>query len=65
MDDHTRKLFNVCCCWTLLLLLPQELLSSMSGWKVVLQRRLPLCRLVLWRELAEEPPWGDVPDEDG
>ncbi|KAF6251163.1 hypothetical protein COO60DRAFT_1645356 [Scenedesmus sp. NREL 46B-D3] len=42
----------------------QELLSSMSGWQVVLQRQLPLCRLVLWRELLEEVPWGDVPDED-
>jgi hypothetical protein len=31
----------------------------MSGWKVVLQRRLPLCRLVLWRELLQEAPWGD------
>jgi hypothetical protein len=36
----------------------------MSVWKVVLQRRLPLCRLVVWRELVEEPPWGDVPNED-
>jgi hypothetical protein len=37
----------------------------MSGWKVVLQRRLPLCRLVLWRELLEETPWGDGTEQDG
>jgi hypothetical protein len=33
----------------------------MSGWKVVLARKLPLCRLLLWRELVQEPPWGDMP----
>ncbi|WIA40594.1 hypothetical protein OEZ86_013934 [Tetradesmus obliquus] len=41
----------------------QELLSSMCGWKVVLARALPLCRLVLWRELVQESPWGDEPQE--
>ncbi|WIA20306.1 hypothetical protein OEZ85_006138 [Tetradesmus obliquus] len=41
----------------------QELLSSMCGWKVVLARALPLCRLVLWRELVQEAPWGDEPQE--
>lgn len=42
----------------------QELLTAMSGWKIVLQRRLPLCRLALWRELLPEEHWGDVPTED-
>jgi hypothetical protein len=29
------------------------------------QQLYGLCRLVLWRELEQEAPWGDVPGEDG
>lgn len=48
-----------------LLVSPDSEAYTMSGWRIVLQRRLPLCRLVLRRELLLLDAWGDVPDEDG
>jgi hypothetical protein len=46
-----------------LLVAPDSEAYAMSGWRVVLQRRLPLCRLVLRRELLQLESWGDVPAE--
>lgn len=39
----------------------EELVSSGSAWEHVLRRHLPLCRLVLRRELVLEECWGDLP----
>lgn len=46
-----------------LLVAPDSPAYSMSGWRVVLQRRLPLCRLVCRREMLQLDAWGDVPEE--
>lgn len=46
-----------------LLVAPDSEAYAASGWRVVLQRRLPLCRLVLRRELLQLDAWGDVPEE--
>jgi len=47
-----------------LLVAPDSEAAQMSGWRIVLQRRLPLCRLVLRRELLVLDAWGDVPAEE-
>lgn len=47
-----------------LLVAPDSEAYACSGWRNVLQRRLPLCRLVLRRELLQVEAWGDVPAED-
>lgn len=46
-----------------LLVAPDSPAYAMSGWRVVLQRRLPLCRLVCRREMLQLDAWGDVPEE--
>jgi hypothetical protein len=46
-----------------LLVAPGSEAYTASGWRAVLQRRLPLCRLVLRRELVQLDEWGDVPEE--
>jgi hypothetical protein len=48
-----------------LLVAPDSEAYAMSGWRIVLQRRLPLCRLVLRRELLQLDTWGDVPEDSG
>lgn len=47
-----------------LLVAPDSEAYASSGWRNVLQRRLPLCRLVLRRELLQVEAWGDVPAEE-
>lgn len=47
-----------------LLVAPDAEAYANSGWTVVLQRRLPLCRLVLRRELVVLDAWADTPSEE-